>query len=85
MKIDDSVEVFEEHPLKGLESLTKVRFSFCNHLRKIDGFVECPRLYEIEIPSSVEVIGWSGFKGCVSLKEVIFFIGQSFEMDWRVY
>jgi hypothetical protein len=41
-------------------------------LRKINGFYQCTSLYQIEIPSSVEVIGMPSFAECTSLAEVIF-------------
>jgi hypothetical protein len=41
-------------------------------LRKLSGFQFCRRLFQIEIPASVEVIESSAFSCCASLSEVIF-------------
>jgi hypothetical protein len=53
-------------------------------LREIRGIEKCVSLCRIEIPSLVVVIGWFGFSGCTSLKEIVFFIGQSFGHTWWV-
>jgi hypothetical protein len=41
-------------------------------LREISGFCECTSLCRIEIPSSVEKIGFNGFRECTSLNEIVF-------------
>jgi hypothetical protein len=72
IEIDESVKVIRKNDLKGLKSLTEVRFSFDNHLRQICGIEECPSLCRIEIPSSVEIIESRGFSQCISLNEIVF-------------
>jgi hypothetical protein len=41
-------------------------------LRKIGGFECCTSFCRIEIPPSVETIGWGGFSSCTSLSDIIF-------------
>jgi hypothetical protein len=49
-----------------------VIFSSDNQIRIIDGFQQCTSLCRIEIPASVEEIGQSGFRECLSLNSVLF-------------
>jgi hypothetical protein len=55
----------------GCTSLNEIYFSFNSHLKVIDGLGGCISLCRIEIPSSVEKIGWHGFRGCTSFRVVI--------------
>jgi hypothetical protein len=41
-------------------------------MKEIDGFCGCTSLCRIQILSSVEMIGRTGFHGCTSLNEIIF-------------
>jgi hypothetical protein len=41
-------------------------------LREIDEFLQCESLRQVEIPSSVEVIGPWAFEGYAALREIIF-------------
>jgi hypothetical protein len=52
--------------------LREVLFAPESVLYKIDGFAECPSLFRIEIPSSVEILGEDSFMKCTGLNEIIF-------------
>lgn len=39
-------------------------------MKSFNGFVGCESLESVEIPDSVQVIGWSAFSGCKSLKQI---------------
>jgi hypothetical protein len=64
-EIDSSVEKFEMNDFFHWGSLKAAIFRSDSHLRKIDGFEQCPSLCRTEIPSSVEVIELHGFFECI--------------------
>jgi hypothetical protein len=47
-------------------------FSSNSHLREINGFQHCTSLCRLEIPSTIERIGWFGFLRSTSLNKMIF-------------
>jgi hypothetical protein len=53
-------------------SLNEIILASDSHLRKILGFGGCTSLCRLEIPSSVETIGFDGFLECTSLNEIGF-------------
>jgi hypothetical protein len=68
-KTSDSVEQSKSEG--GITFCTPEIFSSDSHLKEIDGFRECTSLCQIEIPSSVEVIGPCGFWDSLSLRVII--------------
>jgi hypothetical protein len=51
-------------------SLNESLFVSYGHLKKIDGFVKCSSLYQIQVLSSVEIISQDVLCECMSLNEV---------------
>jgi hypothetical protein len=79
-----SVEIIDFGAFANCTALTEVTFAPDSRLIVIDGFFGCMRLYRIEIPASVRIIGFSKdaegflimsmapFSECEALTEVIF-------------
>ena len=80
IKISASVKTIGEGSFYQCSYLKSVTFEDGSQLKTIDGdyyyysgaFADCVALTSIEIPASVETIEATAFKGCSSLKSVIF-------------
>lgn len=86
INIPASVKIIKGGAFHGCESLTKVTFDEYSNLEELEGaydyrgsggcyrgaFADCTSLTTILIPKNVKKIGFSTFKGCTSLKTVIF-------------
>lgn len=82
IEIPASVEIIENGAFYMAESLTMVTFEKGSKLKAIGTekrstdaggvFYQCISLNSIEIPSSVETIGWSAFVHCSSLSTITF-------------
>ena len=79
IEIPASVETIKASAFKGCSSLATVTFENGSQLKTIGGgypssgtFADCTALTSIEIPTSVETIKASAFKGCSSLATVTF-------------
>lgn len=74
------LEVVKLH--KDFRYISEQAFDRCKRLKRVEidkdnetmktigGFVGCESLETIEIPETVQVVGWSAFSGCKKLKEI---------------
>jgi hypothetical protein len=61
VKVDNSIDIIGKEDFKRYELLKEIIVSSSNQLREIFGFQKCTSLYRIELPSSIEQIGFYGF------------------------
>ncbi|WP_288707613.1 leucine-rich repeat protein [uncultured Alistipes sp.] len=92
IEIPASVEKIGVATFKGCTALTTVTFEKGSQLKEIGdnslvnsyhgAFTDCTSLISIEIPASVETIGWNAFGNCQALTTVTFEKGSQLKTIW---